>query len=102
MVKQIIWSRRAQTDRKEVFKYWNKRNKSNLYSKKLNSLFKEAVRLISEYPEIGKPTDDKNARTKIVREYLIIYDVDLTDRLLILTIWDSRQDPKRLERLFRK
>ena len=97
MVKQIIWSRRAQNDRKEIFTYWNKRNKSNIYSKKLNGLFKEAVRLISEYPEIGKSTDDKNARIKIVSDYLIIYEVDLKDRLLILTIWDSRQNPKRLE-----
>lgn len=102
MVKQIIWSKKAQTDRKEIFKYWNKRNKSNRYSKKLNELFKEAVTLISEYPEIGKPTDDKNARIKIVRDYLIIYEVDLNERLLILTIWDSRQDPKRLERILRK
>ena len=102
MVKQIIWSRRAQTDRKEIFKYWNKRNKSNIYSKKLNELFKEAVRLISEYPEIGKPTDDKNARLKIVRDYLIIYEVDEIDRLLILTIWDSRQNPKRLKRILHR
>ncbi len=54
MAKQIIWSRKAQNDRKEIFRYWNKRNKSKLYSKKLNKLFKEAVKLISEYPEIGK------------------------------------------------
>ena len=59
MAKQIIWSKRAQTDRKEILKYWNKRNKSNTYSKKLNGLFKEAVRLISQYPEIRKFTDDK-------------------------------------------
>lgn len=102
MVRQIIWSRRAQTDRREIFKYWNKRNKSNLYSKKLNELFKEAVRLISEYPEIGKPTDNKNARIKIVRDYLIIYEVDEKERLIILTIWNSRQNPKRLERILYK
>lgn len=102
MVKQIIWSRRAQSERKEIFKYWNLRNKSNIYSKKLNELLKEAVRLISEYPEIGKSTDDKNARIKIVRDYLIIYEVDLKDRLLILTIWDSRKDPKKLERILQK
>ena len=101
MAKQIIWSRRAQTDRKEIFKYWNKRNKSNIYSKKLNGLFKEAVRLISQYPEIGKPTDNKNARIKIVRNYLIIYEVDDKDRLLILTVWDSRQNPQRLKKILR-
>ncbi len=102
MVKQIVWSRRAQTDRKYILKYWNKRNKSTHYSRKLNGLFKEAVKLIADYPEIGKPTDDKNARIKIVKDYLVIYEVDEKDRLLILTIWDSRQDPKKLERILRR
>lgn len=102
MVKRIIWSRRAQADRKEIFKYWNKRNKSNFYSKKLNGLFKEAVKLIAEYPEIGKPTDDKNARIKIVRDYLIIYEINDKNQLLILTIWDSRQNPRKLERILRR
>ncbi len=101
MVKQIIWSNRAQTDRKKILKYWNKRNKSNAYSKKLNELFIEAVKLIAEYPEIGKETDEKNARIKIVRDYLIIYEVDSKDRLLILTIWDNRQSPKRLHKILR-
>ena len=102
MAKQIIWSRRAQTDRKEILKYWNKRNKSTLYSKKLNELFEEAVRLLSQYPKIGRPTDDKNARIKRVGNYLIIYEVDDKDRLLILTVWDSRQNPQELEKIVRK
>lgn len=102
MVKQIIWSRRAQTDRKEILKYWNKRNKSKLFSKKLNELFKEAVKLIAEHPEMGKPTDIKNVRSKIVRDYLMIYEVNDKDQLLILTIWDSRQSPRRLERILPK
>lgn len=102
MVKQIIWSRRAQTDRKEILKYWNKRNKSKLFSKKLNELFKEAVKLIAEHPEMGKPTDIKNVRSKIVRDYLMIYEFNDKDQLLILTIWDSRQSPRRLERILPK
>ena len=101
MARQIIWSRRAQNDRIEIFKYWNKRNKSNLYSKKLNGLIKEAVKLISEYPEIGKPTDNKTARIKIVRDYLIIYEIDEKGQLLILTIWGSGQNPERLKRILR-
>ena len=96
MVKRIIWSKRAQSDRRDIFEYWNQRNKSKHYSRKLNRLFKEAVRLISHYPDIGKPTDDKTARIKIVRDYLIIYEVQ-EETLFILTIWDSRQNPERLK-----
>ena len=96
MDRKIIWSRRSQNDRIEIFKYWNKHNKSIAYSKKLNELFKEAIRLIGEYPQIGRLTNDKKARIKIVRDYLIIYEIDAQEQLLILTIWDSRQDPEKL------
>jgi len=74
MVKQIIWSLRAQDDRKEIFSYWNSRNKPTAYSKKLNQLFKEAIKLISHFPQIGRPTEIKNIRIKLVRDYLIVYE----------------------------
>ena len=48
MAKQVVWSLRAQADRKEILNYWRLRNKSNNYSKKLNQLFKESVRIITD------------------------------------------------------
>lgn len=74
MVKQVIWSLRAQDDRKEIFTYWNNGNKSKAYSKKLNILFKEAIKLISKFPQIGRPTEIESIRVKIVRDYLIVYE----------------------------
>jgi len=43
MAIEINWSDKAQQDRKEIFKYWNNRNKSNEYSKKLNILINYSV-----------------------------------------------------------
>lgn len=100
MAKQIVWSRRAQRDRKEILEYWRVRNKSNTYSKKLNRLFKESIKIITDFPEIGKPTDQANTRIKIVKDYLIIYEETET-QILILTIWDSRQDPDRLKEVLK-
>ena len=74
MAKKVIWSFRAQNDRKEILEYWINRNKFRYYSRKLAELFKEAEKLISNYPEIGKPTDFANIRIKVVRTYLLIYD----------------------------
>ena len=96
MSKQIIWSIRAQKDKKEIFKYWSQRNKSNRYSKKLNQLFKEAILLLREHPYIGRPTDDALVRIKIVKEYLLIYEVTETS-INILSVWDGRQHPSKLE-----
>jgi toxin YoeB len=95
MVKQIVWSEKAQQDKKNILDYWRQRNKSDEYSRKLNELFTEAIKIISDFPKIGKPTDLENIRIKIVRDYLIFYEE--TDKFIyILTIWDSRQDPKKL------
>ena len=98
MAKQVIWSLRAQNDKKEILDYWRQRNKSNTYSKKLNELFKESIKIILDFPQIGKVTDDTKARIKIVRDYLIIYEETET-KIFILTIWDSRQDPDRLKKI---
>ena len=67
-------------------------------AKKLNQLFKESVKLITDYPQIGKLTDDTNTRIKIVRDYLLIYEETET-QIFILTIWDSRQDPDKLKNI---
>jgi addiction module RelE/StbE family toxin len=92
MAKQIIWSLKAQDDRKEIFTYWNNRNKSKAYSKKLNELFKEGIKLISRFPQIGRPTEIENVRIKVIRDYLIVYE-ETPDQIHILTIWDGRRDP---------
>lgn len=95
MAWRIIWSLLAQSQRREILDYWNNRNKSKAYSKKLNQLFREAVQLIGEYPQIGKLTNDGKARVKIVKHYLIIYET-LADAIHILAIWDNRQDAGKL------
>ncbi len=100
MAKQVIWSLRAQNDKREILDYWRQRNKSNTYSKKLNELFKESIRIILDFPQIGKVTDDTKARIKIVRDYLIIYEETET-QILILTIWDSRQEPDKLKKILK-
>lgn len=96
MAKKIIWSVKAQDDRKRIFAYWNKRNKSNRYSIKLNKLFEEAVIIIANYPKIGKMTNHLNIRIKIVRDYLI-YFKELDEEIYILTIFSSHRNPANLK-----
>jgi|SRR5690606_18620 len=96
MAKKIIWSQTAQNDRKAILAYWKKRNKSNTYSLKLFEIFKESVNSISINPEIGKATNSENIRFIIVRDYLIFYKNNLED-VIILRIWDSRQNPVSLK-----
>ena len=100
MAKKVIWSLRAQSDRKNILDYWRQRNKSDTYSKKLDDRFREAVSIIKDFPQIGKLTDDQKARVKIVRDYLLIYE-ETADSIIILTVWDSRQNPEKLEKILK-
>ncbi|KAF0235826.1 MAG: hypothetical protein FD181_3213 [Prolixibacteraceae bacterium] len=42
-VLKIVWTATALQQRNFIFHYWNERNKSNLYSKKLNSSLKQRI-----------------------------------------------------------
>ncbi|MCX6220937.1 MAG: type II toxin-antitoxin system RelE/ParE family toxin [Bacteroidia bacterium] len=98
MARQIIWTQRAQKDRIEIFSFWNDRNKSVIYSKKLNELIKESLVLICKHPLIGRLTNKENVRVKVLREYLIIYEISINE-IVVLSIWDCRQNPEDLKRI---
>jgi toxin YoeB len=93
MARQIIWTERAQKERKEIFTFWSTHNKSPFYSRKLNELIKESLKLICRHPFIGKPTNKENVRVKILKAYLIIYEITPKE-IVVLSIWDSRQNPE--------
>ncbi len=97
MVKPIRWTSGAQLDRKEIFQYWNTRNKSNFYSRKLNQLFVEHIKLIQKHPTIGRLLGRDEIRLSVVRDYLIVYR-EMMDAIIIISIWDSRQNPEKLEK----
>lgn len=96
MYKQIRWSVRASQDRVEILNYWINKTRSNAYSIKLDSLFRENVALLAQIPELGKPTDFTNLKVRVIRDYLMFYRI--TDNFIeIVTIWDSRRNPKKLK-----
>ena len=95
MVRKIVWSRKAHADRLDIFEYWNRRNKSNTYSRKLYYLFKSSTELIKEFPLIGLKTDSEGVRCKPVKNYQIFYRQIDPETILILTIWDTRMNPQK-------
>lgn len=96
MVRQIIWAKREQQNRKAILSYWNDRNNSKVYSKKLNRLFIQAIEILAYYPQLGRKTDNEKARMKIVKDYFLIYEFD-DKELRVLSIFETRQDPAKLK-----
>ena len=93
MAYQITWTEKANIERQHILQFWVEHNKSKIFSSKLDKLFISAIRDLSKNPNIGRKTEFVNVRVKIVREYLIFYEV-IKKELVIISIWDGRRDKK--------
>lgn len=89
--RKVIWTLKANTERKEILEYWILRNKSKTFSIKLNKLFIDTIQLLAEHPTIGRKTNIKDVRVKIIRDYLLFYEYSKSE-LIILSIWDGRRE----------
>jgi plasmid stabilization system protein ParE len=93
--RKIVWSYNAQKKLYEILEFYNERNKSTSYSKKLYSSFQKELKLLLKYPNLGIKTDLDGIRGLIVGAYILYYE-DKGDLIIIHSIWDSRQDPNKL------
>lgn len=95
MVREIIWTKKAKNEITETFRYWLDRNQSNTFNKKLNGLIEKNLKLLSTFPRIGRKTDIRNVRVRIIQDYLLFYKID-DNKLFVLTI---RHNSRNLETL---
>lgn len=87
MAGQIVWTLKAQEDRKRILEFWKDHNKSAIYSRKLNRLFIESLKLVCKNPNIGKRTNKDQVRAKIVKDYMIFYEAK-GNHIVVLSVWD--------------
>ncbi|SEH38035.1 type II toxin-antitoxin system RelE/ParE family toxin [Chryseobacterium culicis] len=92
--RKVIWTVKANKERKEILEYWILRNNSKIFSIKLNKLILYNVGLLADHPTIGRKTDVEKVRVKIVRDYLIFYEFSSSE-LIILSIWDGKRENKK-------
>ena len=67
--RKIVWTQKANEERKEILAYWLVRNQSKTYSRKLNKLIIDTLQLCALYPDTGRKTTFENVRVKIIRDY---------------------------------
>ncbi|MHB1107961.1 MAG: type II toxin-antitoxin system RelE/ParE family toxin [Lutibacter sp.] len=91
----IFWTNTALKQRNYTFEYWNERNKSSTYSKKLNSSIKERTNILKTNPELGKKTEFNNTRVISLGHYSILYK-KVDSKIMITGFWDNRQNPDKL------
>lgn len=88
----IIWTLSSTKGLKTIFSYYNSRNRSNTYSRKLYEEMTLLMNKIAQFPFIGKMTDKENIRYAVVKEYLLFYQINDND-ISVLKVWNSRRNP---------
>ncbi|SRR5690554_1558587 len=96
MPKQIIWSIKAKTELIDILEYWIERTGSNTFAKKLNGLIEDDLKLLSEYPNIGRETDIPKVRVRVIQKYLLYYESN-KEAIFILTLRHQKRNPDTLQ-----
>jgi toxin YoeB len=71
----IVWSSKAKLDLKNLFEFYNHRNKSKIYSLKLHRKIQKEIQLLIQQPEIGKKTNKIGVRGLLVDNHFIFYEI---------------------------
>ena len=90
---KIDWSIEARLDLIDILEFYIIRNKSALYSKKINAKINKSIKLITKNPFIGIQSQIDSVRALITGDYQIIYEI-FVDEITIIMIWDCRRDPE--------
>ncbi|MDR0294908.1 MAG: type II toxin-antitoxin system RelE/ParE family toxin [Prevotellaceae bacterium] len=96
--RKIIWSPEASRQFNEILRYYNNRNKSKIYSRKLRNLLQESICLLQKQPRIGKflSGNYNNYRVLFIARYHLFYEI--TDSFLYIhDIWDGRRNPENIK-----
>lgn len=95
-MRRIVWLEDAKNDLKEIVSYYNKRNGSSVYSRKLVNVLKSSLLLLETNPLLGiKVKDKENYRVLIIKDYKVFYRI-LLNRIEIMLVWDTRQNPDKI------
>ncbi len=96
MAFEIEWTKRADREFDNIIEYlskeWNYSVKNNFMESFYNKLD-----LISLFPEIGVSiSKEKKIRGTLVTEHIRIYYRIMNKKIILITLFDTRQDPIRL------
>jgi len=90
--RKIVWSNRAKIRLYAILDFYIIRNKSKAYSIKLQKIISKEVNLLLKQPDLGMKTSDDSIRGLIIGNYIVYYEIT-DDKIIIHTLWDSRQNP---------
>ena len=99
--KTVVWTETAARQRREILKYWIKRNGTTTYAEKLIKVAAAQVKVILSNPKLFPRADFPDTHVSALGHFSIFYKFN-KDYLIITAFWDNRQDPKKLLEILNK
>jgi plasmid stabilization system protein ParE len=94
--RKVVWTISAEIQLQSILDFFNNRNKNANYSRRLYKNLIKVLRTVEKNPELGIKTKIENIRGLIIDDYILFYEISET-MILVLKIWDSRQNPNKLD-----
>jgi toxin YoeB len=99
MALEILYSQQFADNMESILRYFDERNGSDAYSRKLMGMIHSQIQTLTIFPEIGRMTDFPGVRILFVERYGIEYQIR-EDMILVVDIFSCLTNPD--ERLFKK
>lgn len=96
---EISYSPQFADNLEAILQYFDERNGSDAYSRKLLGMIHRQIQMLATFPEIGRQTDFPNVRILFVGSYGIEYQIR-DNAVLIVDIYSCQTNPKK--RRFKK
>jgi plasmid stabilization system protein ParE len=75
--RKIVWSNRAKIRLYAILDFYVVRNKSKVYSNKLQKLISKEVNLLLKQPDLGLKTSEDTTRGLIIGNYIVYYEIPM-------------------------
>lgn len=85
--RKVIWSFNGKSERDEMLEYWNDRNKSTTFSKKLRLDIGEKTSTLKTQAFAGKSISKSDFIILIFENYNLVHKITET-QIQILSIWE--------------
>ena len=92
MALEIVYSPQFADSLEAILNYFDERNGSDKYSKKLFGMVHGQIQMLATFPEIGRITDFPGVRVLFVDNYGVEYQIRDT-AILIVDIYSCKTDP---------
>lgn len=100
-MKPLFWANQAEFTYLDVVDFITELWDASIVDK-LQELLDTRIKDIQLSPSIGKQVENTPYRQLVIHSNISIYYRDYPNHILMLAIWDNRQDPSKLKNLLPK